>query len=560
MITDNEKWHYLAVKSISGLLRGITSIHVRDFYCLNCFHSYTTEKKLKNHEKICKDHDFCQVKMPNKNNKILKYNPGEKSLKGPFIIYADLECLLRKIDTCQNNPEKSYTEKKAKHKPSGYSRVTCCSFDKSKTEWNHYRGKDCMEIFCKDLRDQAMKIINHEKKKEVILTNEEKEPYEKQRIFYICKEEFCTDKNNEKEFKRRHKVRDHDHYTGKYREAAHSICNFSYKIPKEIPVVFHNGSTYDYHFIIRQLAKEFKGNFECLGENMEKYINFLVPIKKERDNDKAIIYRLKFVDSYRFMSDSLSSLVDNLSGIDKKEPENKFIDNMRSMMASLSQSIDKVLEIDKKISQIELIELMEKFPYTYQLCNKDLNKFSLLLRKGIYPYQYMDRWERFNKESLPDKESVYSELNKEDITDEEYENAQKVWKVFRIKNLGEDHDLYVQSDTLLLAGVFENFRDKCIEIYELDPAYFLSAPGIAWQACLKKTGVKVELLTDNDMLNMYEEGTRGGMCHAIHRYAKANNKYMKNRDKNNESLYLEYLDANNLYGWAMIKKTTCRQF
>ena len=139
----------------------------------------------------------------------------------------------------------------------------------------------------------------------------------------------------------------------------------------------------------------------------------------------------------------------------------------------------------------------------------------MLLRKGIYPYEYMDSWEKFNEASLPDKKDFYSELNKENITDEDYAHAQKVWKVFEIKNLGEYHDLYVQSDTLLLADVFENFRDKCIEIYELDLAHFLSAPGLAWQACLKKTGVKLELLTDNDMLLMTEKWIWGGMCQAV---------------------------------------------
>ena len=166
----------------------------------------------------------------------------------------------------------------------------------------------------------------------------------------------------------------------------------------------------------------------------------------------------------------------------------------------------------------------------------------------------------FNEESLPDKESFYSELNKEGITDEDYAHAQKVWDTLNIKNLGEYHDLYVQSDTALLADVFESFRDKCLEIYELDPAHFLSAPGLAWQACLKKTQVELELLTDNDMLLMFEEGIRGGMCQATHRYAKANNKYMNNHDKNNESSYLEYLDANNLYGWAMSQKLPVRNF
>ena len=112
MITNDKNWHYLTVKSISKLLNGTTSNHNGDFYCLNYFHSYRTKNRLKKHEKICKDHDFCHVKMPNEHNKILKYNQGEKSLKVPFVIYADLECLLEKINICQNNPEKSYTEKK----------------------------------------------------------------------------------------------------------------------------------------------------------------------------------------------------------------------------------------------------------------------------------------------------------------------------------------------------------------------------------------------------------------------------------------------------------------
>ena len=210
------------------------------------------------------------------------------------------------------------------------------------------------------------------------------------------------------------------------------------------------------------------------------------------------------------MSLLLLSLVDNLSVINNKELEleNKFIDNLRSVIASLSSILDNLSEINKKIS---LIELSEKFPYTYQFCNRDLNKFSLLLRKGVYPYEYMDSWEKFNETELPDKESFYSELNKEGITDEDYVHAQKVWDTFNIKHLGEYHDLYIQADTLQLADVFENFRNMCIEIYQLDPAHFLSAPGLAWQACLKKTGVKLQLLTDNDMLMGYENGISGEM-------------------------------------------------
>ena len=163
----------------------------------------------------------------------------------------------------------------------------------------------------------------------------------------------------------------------------------------------------------------------------------------------------------------------------------------------------------------------------------------------------MDSWEKLDETSFPDKEAFYSSLNMENITDVDYRHAKRVFKNLNNKNLANYHDLYVQSNTLLLADVFENFRNKCIGIYELDPAHFLFAPGLAWQACLKKAEVKLELLTENDMLLMIEKGIRSGICHEIHRYAEANNKYMKNRNKDKESSYIEDIDANNLYGWEM---------
>ena len=148
----------------------------------------------------------------------------------------------------------------------------------------------------------------------------------------------------------------------------------------------------------------------------------------------------------------------------------------------------------------------------------------------------------------------------EDIDDIDYRHGSNVFKGFKLENLGDYHDVYVQSDTLLLADVFENFRDMCIKDYELDPAHFLSLPGLAWQACLKKTNIELELLTDYDMLLMVEEGIRGRICHSIHQYAKANNKYMKKYNNNEELSYIQYLDANNLYGWAMSKKLPVNGF
>ena len=211
------------------------------------------------------------------------------------------------------------------------------------------------------------------------------------------------------------------------------------------------------------------------------------------------------------------------------------------------------LNAKKKYSGMFDEDLTNRFKNIYDFCNKDINKFMLLL-KGIYPYEYIDDWSRFDEKELPDKSDFYSSLNMEEMTGIDYRHAKKVFDKFGIKNLGEYHDLYVQSDTLLLADVFENFRDTCFNVYGLDHVYFLSAPGLAWQACLKKTGVKLELIKDIDMLLMIEEGIRGEICHSVHRHSKGNNKYMKDYDENKESSYQIYTDYNNLYGKAMSLK------
>ena len=260
------------------------------------------------------------------------------------------------------------------------------------------------------------------------------------------------------------------------------------------------------------------------------------------------------------MSSSLSKLIDNLS---EGLHYNKCLD-CKSCLDYIKTKNEKLIlkcfnckrYYEKGFNK----ELIKRLASTYEFCNKSLHKFILLLRKGVYPYEYMDNWEIFDETSLPNKESFYSNLNMENIDDIDYRQGNNVFKRFKFKNLGEYHDLYVQSNILLLADVFKNFRNTCLKVYELDPVHFLSLPGLAWQACLKETNIKLELLTDYDMLLMVEEGIRGGICHSIHRHAKANNKYVKNYDKNEESSYIQYLDANNLYGWAMSQKLPVNGF
>ena len=199
-----------------------------------------------------------------------------------------------------------------------------------------------------------------------------------------------------------------------------------------------------------------------------------------------ITYKLKFIDSFRFMATSLSKLVDNLTeGIHRDKCINCKSD------ISYMKVIDETLifrcfnckkDYKKEINK----ELIERFASTYKFCNNDLNKFVMLLRKCVYPYEYMDGWDKFNETSIPGKESFYSNLTMENITETDYVHANNVFKTFKFNNLGYYYDLYVQSDTMLFAGFFENFSKACIKTYELDQAHFTSLPGLAWQACLKK--------------------------------------------------------------------------
>ena len=260
------------------------------------------------------------------------------------------------------------------------------------------------------------------------LTKEEEDNYNKENICYICKKDFNKDT----------KVRDHCHFTGKYRGAAYNTCNLRYKIPKNIPVIFHNGSTYDYHFIIKELAREFDGNFECLGENTEKYITFSVPIKKSIENKKIdITYKIKFIDSFRFMATSLSKLVENLTDNIHNDKCNKCKSNLCFVNVVNEKLKFKCIDCEKEYEKEFNKELVESFANTYKFCDNDLNKFLILLRKGVYPYGYMDEWNKFNEKVLPSKESFYSNLTLENITKTDYAHANNVFKKFNINNLGE---------------------------------------------------------------------------------------------------------------------------
>ena len=294
------------------------------------------------------------------------------------------------------------------------------------------------------------------------------------------------------------KFRDHCHCTGKYRGAGYCVCNLKINMPKDIPVVFQRDSTYDYHFIIKELVNEFEGQLECTRENREKYKTFSIPVKKEiiktdKDGHETvgiISYKIKFIDSARFIASSLSNLVENLmEGIHKIKFKvcGCFLEYKH---AKANFIIYKCLSCNKFYSKKLSNELNNKLNNTFKFSNNDINKFILLLRRAVCPYEYMDDWEKCNETTLRGKEEFYSNLNREDITDADYVHVKRFCKDFEIKKLGEYHDLYLRSDVLLLVDVFGNFRRMCLKIYELDHVKFISDSGLAWKAVLKKTEVK----------------------------------------------------------------------
>ena len=260
------------------------------------------------------------------------------------------------------------------------------------------------------------------------------------------------------------------------------------------------------------------------------------------------------------MATSLSKFVDNLTDNIHNDKCVKCKSNLSFVNAMNETLTFECVDCKKEYKKDIDNKLKERFSNVYEFCDYDVNKFLTLLRKGAYSYEYMDEWDKFDEKKLPCKESFYSNLTMEDISDTDYKHANNVFEKFNLNNLGDYHDLYVRSDTLLLADVFENFRNACLNNYELDPAQFISLSGIAWQASLKKTNVELELITDYDMLLMIEDGIRGEICHAIKRYAKANNYYMKDYDENKDYSYIQYLDTNNLYGMAMCEKLPIKGF
>ena len=372
----------------------------RKYFCMSCFHCCSSERTLEMHREYCLAINETQaIRMPEEGSKIYFQN-HQKMLPVPFVIYADFEAITEKIDGCQPSDGKSYTTTYQSHRACGYGYKLVCRYDNRFSKpVEIYRGGDCIEKFIIKMLSEVedcQRIVRERFQKPLNMTVRNEIDFENSTVCHICERKFNEDKQ---------KVRDHCHITGQYRGAAHRDCNLKWAISAEklkIPVIFHNLKGYDCHFIMQKIGdlirRDVNINVGVIASNFEKYIGF------------RLGNHLTFIDSFSFMSQSLDRLSSNLS-------DNAFIYSK------------------------------EAFP------NDD--QFRLITKKGVYPYDYTDSFGRFSKKSLPGISDFYSILNDTNISESDYEHAKEVWSVFKIRDLGEYHDLYLRTDVLLLADVSE---------------------------------------------------------------------------------------------------------
>ena len=521
-IDEDDISHYVYVKDCSRLLNSQKSkFRNKSYFCKYCHTGFGTQELLNKHyEKGCMEVEGQQIEMPTPDEK-LKFKHHFKKLRCPFVIYADFECLTEELKQPEDDEIKTYNYQE--HKPCGFMLNLVNAVDNTNQEFL-YRGDDAVDVFCKkinEIRDEIKEKMKENK--EMLMTDEDKKDFETATHCFICGDKFKNSYKNEKEAEKYKKVRDHCHFTGKYRGCAHSICNLNFcNRYFKIPVFFHNMKNYDGHLIIQNAEKlSNKKKIDVIAQNSEKFINIGFD-------------SLSVKDSFSFITASLDKLVSmtKYDNTDEKDRRKWVLrDNWQSNFRYSSKN--DIIKTEKCLD--------------------------LLTEKGVYPYDYMNSFDKFNDEHLPSKEQFYSRLTEEDITNDDYNKAKQIWKHFDIKNMGEYHDLYLKTDVLLLTDAFENFRDMCLSYYGLDPVYYYTLPNFAFDAMLKLTGIEIDLVYDQEMYERIEAGLRGGMTQTTCKKVEANNKYMgSDYEKNKASSYINYLDANNLYGLSMIQKLPYR--
>ncbi|XP_076383568.1 uncharacterized protein LOC143260866 [Megalopta genalis] len=405
------------------------STHHHKYICNRCLQYFRSQEKLDIHVVDCGRMNECALILPTEDDKWLKFKNHAYKKPAPFVIYADLECLLEKQKDQGHGTCRRYQH----HRAFSVGYYLHCRYDSSLCEYRTYRNeKDCIAWFASEFYKLSLKLQP---------AFDRAVPMATMTVAQISEFHTAT----------------HCH-----------VC----EEPLGDRDFFHNLSCYDAHFIIKELANAFEGKIDVLPLTKENYISFTKHAKNVGKSWKKHI-KFRFVDSFKFLNSSLDKLSSSLDKSDLRILRNQF----------------------------------------GQICDDD---FHLLTRKGVFPYDYVASYDKLSDTRLPPREAFYSELYDSEISDVDYRHASEVWSRFNIQTLGQYSDLYLKVDVLLLANVFENFREMSLDNYSLDPAHYYTLPGFAWDA----------MLTDMDMLLFVERGLQGGLSQCSHRYARANNKYM----------------------------------
>ena len=565
VVNELGQWHYVWVKSLPRLLRRQAAAATHQaFPCRMCLKTFCRQSQLDEHMRFCRANGRLPIKleMPPEDKNILKFRNHQRTTRLPWVVYMDFECLLEPIQKSRGKNTILVSE----HKICGASFLAVGPNGETLPQFTS-RGPDAARLALMELNKVGKEIAertNIPRKKltpkerhkhyftrtccecgESLVRNDELDqiryfdrdgvyrgrvhrytaaPEERTSCYWKCIDEEDKEKERkqpkrdpeaERETDERYDgncsycreplrvgyfVESHVDYNwdGTYRGAVHSKCRQHCRKKPKIPVFIHNAKGYDNHLLLHAIGElEGAEKLECIPNNREKLL--------------TITYgNFAIVDSCQHMASSLDALVSSvaLSGSEKF-----------------------------KITMGEFSE--ERLP--------------LLLRKGVYSYERMQKWEDFELGRLPPQDEFYSSFNRCGISNDDYAHAQRVWEAFGCRTMGDYHDHYLKTDVTLLADVFQEHRRVCMEAYGLDPAHYLTAPSLAWDALLKYTGKELELLTDVDMYLFIERGLRGGISRVSRRLTMPNTPGLPYYDPDKPESRVLYVDANNLYGWAMCK-------
>lgn len=464
LLTDENGLHYVYISNFSRLIRAQKTGHDgRVVFCKRCFTSFDNRSNklklsgqvaLEHHKKICGAHKPILPVMPEEGG-CIEFKSWTNTVRHPFVLYADFEALLVKTDEVKGKS----TNLVHRHEAMSYGFLVKASDDvPDELIKQHdiptgpviYRGSenktDVARHFIETVTKISLKIEKLLKTNTpIIFTDEQRQSHDACNLCNLCKTNFTHDN---------YKVADHCHLSGKFRQSLCNVCNLKLQTPNFIPIFFHNLSNYDAHMIVTELGHDTQ-TIRVIPNSEEKFISFTKYVSNT--------FSMRFIDTFRFMASGLSTLAENL----------------------VTPGLENFRETNKVFTKVDM---------------------PIVTRKGVYPYEYTDSWGRLNETRIPRKRDFYSTLTESGIKEEDYEHAKKVWEHFACQTLGEYSDCYLKIDVLLLADVFENFRDVCIRAYNLDAAHYYTAPGLSFDAMLKYTGQKLEFLSDYDMLLMFENG------------------------------------------------------